>query len=143
MHPAWLRCESSEYPDIPALTRLVRRAPQHLKLRTYFCANPYLPQHFLYLRPLPHGHGSLRPTFFSALTVLGGFNNISKSVISSGLSGSSPIVYSQPFFSNIDATSSNLFFVCTLTTAGLFSVPNFAVFLPENLFSMFSPLNSV
>ena len=40
MHPAWLRCKSSEYPDIPALLRLARRAPQHLKLRTYFCANP-------------------------------------------------------------------------------------------------------
>jgi len=23
----------------------------------------YLPQHFLYFFPLPHGHGSLRPTF--------------------------------------------------------------------------------
>ena len=26
--------------DIPALSRLAGRAPQHLKLRTYFCANP-------------------------------------------------------------------------------------------------------
>src|SRR5690554_4714631 len=26
-------------------------------------------QHFLYLRPLPHGHGSLRPTFLAARTV--------------------------------------------------------------------------
>jgi hypothetical protein len=32
MHPAWLRCESSEYPDIPAFSRLARRAPQRLKL---------------------------------------------------------------------------------------------------------------
>ena len=40
MHPAWLRCKSSEYPDISALSRLSKRAPQHLKLRTYFCANP-------------------------------------------------------------------------------------------------------
>jgi hypothetical protein len=23
----------------------------------------FLPQHFLYLRPLPHTHGSFRPTF--------------------------------------------------------------------------------
>ena len=23
----------------------------------------YIPWHFLYFRPLPHGHGSLRPTF--------------------------------------------------------------------------------
>jgi len=74
----------------------------------------------------------LRPTFFSAIFVFGGFNNISKSVISSGLSGFNPIVYFQLFFSNIDATSCNLFSVCTLTTAGLFSVPNFAFFLPLN-----------
>jgi hypothetical protein len=32
MHPGCLRCESSEYPDIPAFSRLVRRAPQRLKL---------------------------------------------------------------------------------------------------------------
>jgi hypothetical protein len=32
MHPAWLRCESSEYPDIPAFSRLARRAPHRLKL---------------------------------------------------------------------------------------------------------------
>jgi len=32
LHPVWLRCESSEYPDIPALSRLARRAPQRLKL---------------------------------------------------------------------------------------------------------------
>jgi hypothetical protein len=32
MHPAWLRCESSEYPDIPAISRLARQAPQRLKL---------------------------------------------------------------------------------------------------------------
>ena len=28
--------------DIPALSRLASLAPQHLKLPTYFCANPYL-----------------------------------------------------------------------------------------------------
>jgi hypothetical protein len=32
MHTAWLRCESSQYPDIPAFSRLARRAPQRLKL---------------------------------------------------------------------------------------------------------------
>jgi hypothetical protein len=32
MHPVWLRCESSEYLDIPAFSRLARRAPQRLKL---------------------------------------------------------------------------------------------------------------
>ena len=32
MHPAWRRCESSEYPDIPAFSRLANRTPQRLKL---------------------------------------------------------------------------------------------------------------
>jgi len=32
MHPVWLRCENSEYFDIPAFSRLARRAPQRLKL---------------------------------------------------------------------------------------------------------------
>ncbi|MDP2643808.1 MAG: hypothetical protein Q8P24_02605 [Desulfobacterales bacterium] len=32
MHPVWLRCENSEYPDIPAFSRLAIRAHQRLKL---------------------------------------------------------------------------------------------------------------
>jgi hypothetical protein len=32
-------CKNSEYPDIPAFSRLVVRAPQHPKLRTYFFMN--------------------------------------------------------------------------------------------------------
>ncbi len=32
MHPVWLRCESSEHPDIPAFSRLASQAPQRLKL---------------------------------------------------------------------------------------------------------------
>jgi hypothetical protein len=32
MHLFRLRCESSEYPDIPAFSRLAGRAPQRLKL---------------------------------------------------------------------------------------------------------------
>jgi hypothetical protein len=32
LHPAWLRCESSGYPDIPAFSRLASRSPQRLKL---------------------------------------------------------------------------------------------------------------
>jgi hypothetical protein len=40
MHPAWLRCESLKYLDIPALSRLARQAPQHLKMVIYLCANP-------------------------------------------------------------------------------------------------------
>jgi hypothetical protein len=39
MHPAWLRCESLNYLDIPALSRLARQAPQQLKMVIYFCAN--------------------------------------------------------------------------------------------------------
>ncbi len=100
----------------------------------------YLPQHFLYFLPLPQGQGSLRPTFFSAILVFGGFNNISKSLMSSGLSGSNSIVYVQPFSSNIDSNSFTLSSVCTFTIAGFFSVPNFAVFLPSNIFPIFSPL---
>jgi phospholipid transport system substrate-binding protein len=40
MHPVWLRCENSEYPDIPPFSRLAGRSPQHPKLPTYFFANP-------------------------------------------------------------------------------------------------------
>ena len=29
--------------------------------------NQFFPQHFLYFLPLPHGHGSLRPTFGGAM----------------------------------------------------------------------------
>ena len=101
---------------------------------------PYLPQHFLYLFPLPHGQGSLRLTFFSASLGCGQFNNISKSVISSGLSRATSIVCFQPFFSKIFATSCILFFVFTLTTAGCFEVPNFTFFFPSNFFSIFSPI---
>ena len=32
IHPVWRRCETSEYQDIPAFSRLARRAPQRLKL---------------------------------------------------------------------------------------------------------------
>jgi hypothetical protein len=43
-HPVWLRCENSEYPDIPAFSRLARRAPQRPKLITYFFVNPWIRQ---------------------------------------------------------------------------------------------------
>jgi len=121
------------------------RVKQVVMRRLIFCnlKYPYLPQHFLCFFPLPHGQGSLRPTLFSAIFNFGGFNNISKSVMSSGLSGSNPIVCFQFFSSNIDATSFNLSSVCTLTTAGFFLVPNFAVFLPLNIFSIFSPLSII
>jgi hypothetical protein len=102
--------------------------------------SPHSPQHFLYFLPLPHMQGSFRPTFFAATIVFGGFNKISKSLISSGSSGSNPIVYFQPFFSNIDATSFMRFSVGTRTIAGFFSVPNFAAFFPSNIFAISSPL---
>jgi hypothetical protein len=94
---------------------------------------PYLLQQFLYFFPLPHRHGSLRPTFFSIILCLGGFSNRVKSVISSGLSGSNVILYFHPLCSNADVTSLNLFSVCTVTTAGFFSVPNFALFMPSKI----------
>src|SRR5690606_28456737 len=37
----------------------------------------YLPQHFLYFLPLPHGHGSFRPTFLSFLSTFTGRGNTS------------------------------------------------------------------
>ena len=94
---------------------------------------PYSLQQFLYFFPLPHGQGSLRPTFFSTILCLGGFSNRVKSVISSGLSGSNSILYFHPLCSNADLTSLNLFSVCTVTTAGFFSVPNFALFMPSKI----------
>jgi hypothetical protein len=40
MHFIRLCCKNSEYPDIPAFSRLAGRAPQHPKLRTYFFREP-------------------------------------------------------------------------------------------------------
>jgi len=40
MHPAWLRCENSEYPDIPALSRLASRSLQRLKIANLFLREP-------------------------------------------------------------------------------------------------------
>ena len=94
------------------------------------CCSSLFMQQFLCFLPLPHGHGSLRPTFFSTILGLGRFSNSVKSEISSGLSGSSSILYFHPFSSNAAVTSLYLLSVCTLTTAGFFSVPNFACFTP-------------
>ena len=90
------------------------------------------------LLPLPHGQGSLRPTFFPAMVGFGGFNNRFGSLTSSGLSGSNPIRYFQPCASNVDVTSLNRASDCTLTTAGFFSVPNLAVFLAPNILVLFA-----
>ena len=62
--------------------------------------------------------------------------------MSSGLSGSTVMVCLQLFFSNTDFNSFTLFSVCTHTIAGFISVPNFAVFLPSNIFFIFSPLSN-
>jgi len=40
VHPGWLRCKSSEYPDIPALSRLAGRAPQLPKIVSLFLGEP-------------------------------------------------------------------------------------------------------
>ncbi len=50
-----------------------------------------LPQHCLYFFPLPHGQGSFRLTL-SDLAGCCGFNSLSKSDISSGLSRSNPMM---------------------------------------------------
>ena len=41
--------------------------------------NPYFPWHFLYFLPLPHGHGSFRPTFSSSRRTVTGFAETSES----------------------------------------------------------------
>jgi hypothetical protein len=97
----------------------------------------YRPQQFLDFFPLPHGQGSLRPTFFPAIVGFGGFSNRIRSLTSSGLSGSNPIRYFQPCSSNVDVTSLNRASDCTLTTAGFFSVPNLAGFLAPNIRILF------
>ncbi|SJM94344.1 hypothetical protein CRENPOLYSF1_530031 [Crenothrix polyspora] len=48
-------------------------------------------QHFLYFFPLPQGQASLR-LIFAEIAGLGGFKAFSKSEISSGLSGSKPMI---------------------------------------------------
>jgi hypothetical protein len=51
MHPVRPCCENSEYPDIPAFSRLAGRAPQLPNLQTYFFVNPeYLNGTFIFCR---------------------------------------------------------------------------------------------
>jgi hypothetical protein len=95
---------------------------------------PQWPQQFLDFLPLPHGQGSLRPTFFSAIIGFSGFNNRFRSLTSSGFSGSNSIRYFQPCFSNNDVASLYRASDCTLTPAGFLAVPNRAGFLAPNLF---------
>ncbi len=138
-------CPNSKYlPSIPGeqrpchwpcLYRLLRKTAVFLPFAPpgWLCKkmieighkNVY-PQHFLYFFPLPQGHGSLRPIFID-WTGLGGLSNFSRSEISSGLSGSMPIMNCHPFLSNMEAIYSPLCSFWTRTIAGFFSVPNFAM----------------
>ena len=51
----------------------IQRVPIHKKKRrksdAFFISYAFIPQHFLYFLPEPHGHGSFRPIFFSLRTV--------------------------------------------------------------------------
>ena len=72
----------------------------------------YLPQHFLYFFPLPQGQGSLRPICIAKFGD-GGFNRRSISEISSGLSGSRPMINFKPRSLHRVAISLSLSSVCT------------------------------
>ena len=72
----------------------------------------YLPQHFLYFFPLPQGQGSLRPICIAKFGD-GGFNRRSISEISSGLSGSRPMINFKPRSLHSVAISLSLSSVCT------------------------------
>jgi hypothetical protein len=48
INPGRLRCGNSEYPDIPAFSRLAVRAPRLLKLRTYFFVTSNLIEYFCF-----------------------------------------------------------------------------------------------
>src|SRR5450755_845341 len=48
------------------------------------------PQHFLYLRPLPHGHGALRPTLVTSLGRIEGLAASSAPTISVNRSSGNP-----------------------------------------------------
>ncbi len=63
-----------------------------LGFRPFYCpGDAATSQHFLNFLPLPHGQGSLRPTFVAATTGAGGWSARSRSERSSGLSGSRPM----------------------------------------------------
>lgn len=86
----------------------------------------HVPQHLLYFAPLPHGQGSFRPGFGSAFTGWAAFSNFSRSVRSSGLSGSTPTTAFKPCFSHRSRTSRALSSDLTRRTAGRAAVPSFA-----------------
>ncbi len=77
-----------------------REAPAREPVAKQQAAPIHDPQHFLNFAPLPHGHGSLRPTEGARTTEVsrGGFpaRRVSKSQMSSGSSGSMPTTTFQP-----------------------------------------------
>jgi hypothetical protein len=50
-------------PPIPESTKFVIRCLGRQLTGPRFRRQSLTPQHFLYFLPLPHGHGSFRPTF--------------------------------------------------------------------------------
>jgi len=86
----------------------------------------FIKQHFLNFNPLPHGHGSLRPTFISYFFGSEGTRSFSTSDMSSLFFGSIPTIISQPCLLQSSIISSARFAVFTRTTAGRFILPNFA-----------------
>lgn len=75
---------------------------------------------------------------------LGGFNNLSTSLISSSLSGSIPTIACQPLLLQSASTSWALCSVCTLTIAGFFLLPNLLIFICFCvLWISFLPLNPI
>jgi hypothetical protein len=94
----------------------------------------YFAQQFLNFLPLPHGHGSLRPTFFPATVGFWGFKSLFRSLISSASPGSTLMRHSQPCFSHVSRTSFDRASDWTRTAAGFFSLPSLAVFFAPKEF---------
>jgi len=84
-------------------------------------------QHLLYFRPLPQGHGSLRPAFGMANKGSCGLRSRSTSEMFSGLSGSIPTMTFHPCLLQRSIISWDLSRVLTRATAGRLSFPNFAI----------------
>jgi hypothetical protein len=95
--------------------------------RAYDCIAERDMQQRLYLRPLPHGHGSLRPVLGWTGRGVGGDISRSKSSRFSGLSGSTPAITCHPRSRQSVKISSARSKVRTLTTAGRFSLPVLAM----------------
>ena len=84
-------------------------------------------QHFLNFLPLPQGQGSLRPIFGAARAGCLALKARSMSLMSSGFSGSSPIMHWIPFSLQKSSICWALSVVWTRTMAGFFLVPMLAM----------------